>query len=127
MSVNHMPHLILTPVTPDECSRIIFSLKNTKEHIDNISVEYFKRFHGYFVHLLCDIINRSYTLGIFPTCFKHATVIPVFKKGDCFNVSNFRPIVLLPFIGKIFEKCISLRLLEYANKCNILSPANSVS
>ena len=37
------------------------------------------------------------------------------------NVTNFRPIALLPFIGKIFEKCISSRLLEYANRCNIFS------
>ena len=122
MTPNRMPHFILTPVTENECSQIILSLKNTKVNIDHINVAFFKKFHRYFVQILCDMINRCFRLGIFPTCFKHATVIPVFKKGDCHNISNFRPIALLPFIGKIFEKCISLRLLDYAKICNIFSP-----
>ena len=122
VKTNPLPHIELDPVTPQECSAIINSLKNTKECIDHISVEIFKKFHGYILPVLCDLINLSFTYGIFPDCFKHATVIPIFKKGDPQNISNYRPIALLPFIGKIFERCIFARLLNYANLCNILSP-----
>ena len=44
------------------------------------------------------------------------------KKGDPCNVSNYRPIALLPFISKIFERCIFSRLSNYAVTCNLLTP-----
>ena len=116
------PPFVLDPVTPIECTNVINSLKNTKEHTDKISVSIFKKFHHNFVHILCEIINLSFLTGIFPKCFKHATVIPIFKKGDRNDVSNYRPIALLPFVGKIFERCIFTRLTNYAAAYNILSP-----
>ena len=119
---NNRPSFQLEPVTNEECSNIINSLKNTNEHIDHISVKVFKRSQDFFVPTICEIINLSFSTGIFPACFKHAIVIPIFKKGDPCNVSNFRPIAILPFIGKIFERSLTVRLLNYANMCNILSP-----
>ena len=113
---------MLDPIIIDECSGIINTLKNTKEDIDTISVPIFKKFHHNLVNILCDIINLSFITGCFPKCFKHATVIPIFKKGDRSNPTNYRPIALLPFISKIFERCIFTRLTNYATANNLLSP-----
>ena len=82
----------------------------------------FKKFQHYLLQTVCNIINLSFTSGIFPECFKHATVIPIFKKGDPCELSNHRPIALLPYISKIFERCIHIRLTNYATVCNILTP-----
>ena len=114
--------LILSTVTAEECSTIISSLKNTKQDIHHISVEMFKKFHHFFLPVICNIINLCFDSGIFPDCFKHATVIPIFKKGDSCNMSNYRPIALLPFMSKIIERCIYNRISEFATTCNILSP-----
>ena len=41
MSPNLMPHLKLAPITENECSQLILSLKNTKVDIDHINVDFF--------------------------------------------------------------------------------------
>ncbi len=50
------------------------------------------------------IVNTSLTTGVFPENWKHAIVIPLFKTGDPENVSNYRPISLLPILFRILEK-----------------------
>jgi len=54
---------------------------------------------------LCYIFNLSARSGIFPTCWKHAKVVALPK---CKNpaINDLRPISLLPFCAKIFEKLI---------------------
>ena len=115
-------NIVIDPVTEDECSTIIKSLKRTKQDIDFISVEIFQKFHELFLKYLCELINHSFIKGVFPDEFKHATVIPVWKKGSRTIVSNFRPISILPFIGKIFEKCMYNRIISFVSNCNLISP-----
>ena len=55
---------------------------------------------------LSNIINLSFTTGIFPTNLKTAKVIPVYKKESKLEVNNYRPISLLSNIDKVFEKLI---------------------
>ena len=110
------------PVTPDECSNIISSLKNSKQNINSISIATFKKHHQQLLPVLCEIINLSFTSGVFPTCFKHATVVPIFKKGDRCNITNYRPIAILIFLSKIFERCIYTRLMDYAINNSLFTP-----
>jgi hypothetical protein len=59
--------------------------------------------------------------GIFPDRLKFATVRPLFKKGDKRDISNYRPISLLPVFSKILERVMHTRLLEHLYAYNILS------
>ena len=59
-----------TPVTPSECIEIITNLKNSKQDIDSVSVNIFKKYMDKFTVVLCDIINQSFQTGIFPDFFK---------------------------------------------------------
>ena len=113
--------LFLSPVDPIECRSIINSLKNVKQDINYIPVYLFKIFSNYFTLELCNIINLSFSCGKFPDSLKIATTIPIFKKGDKNQIYNFRPISLLPFISKVFEKCMHRRLLNFLNSNNVLS------
>lgn len=63
-----------------------------------------------------------YKMWIFPVQMKIATIAPIYKNSGDFNdFTNFRPISLLPIIGKIFEKCIYFRLYKYLEKYDLLS------
>ena len=48
------------------------------------------------------ILNCCPTAGIFPSKLKLAKVVPVFKKGATDQLTNYRPISLLPSLRKSF-------------------------
>lgn len=48
-------------------------------------------------------------------------VVPIFKKGDRGDISNYRPISLLPIVSKIVEKCIALRMINFLETNGCLS------
>ena len=50
---------------------------------------------------LVKLISFSFSEVTFPNLLKFANVIPVFKKGDNLDYSNYKPISLI--IGKLFE------------------------
>jgi len=54
--------------------------------------------------------------------FCKSFVLPLHKKGDKFNISNYRPISLLPTFSKIFEKAMCSRLNQHLYTNNILVP-----
>jgi hypothetical protein len=60
--------------------------------------------------------------SIVPSQFKIAKVIPFFKSGDKSLPDNYRPISLLSCFSKIFEKVVCLRLLNFLENNNILTP-----
>ena len=52
--------------------------------------------------------------GIFPNKLKLAQVIPIYKKDDPTQVTNYRPIsLLLPVLSKVIEKTIAKQLSGY--------------
>ena len=52
------------------------------------------------------IINRSLKSGEFPTEWKKARIVPIFKKGDQKSVKNYRPVSILSTFSKIFESLV---------------------
>ena len=61
------------------------------------------------LEIICDI---SVNTGVFPTVWKQANVIPVFKKGSRKLPENYRPVSLLPICSKILEKVVCESLLR---------------
>ncbi len=88
---------------------------------DGISLNFIRDSLYMIVFYLTVIVNTSLTTGVFPEIWKHAMIIPLFKKGDQENVSNYRPISLLPVLSKILEKIVSNQLLDFLLKKNLLS------
>ena len=57
----------------------------------------------------------------FPNALKIATVIPLFKKGDREDVSNYRPISLLPVLSKILEGIMKAQIVSFFEGNSLLN------
>lgn len=56
------------------------------------------------------LFNLSLSSSIFPNAWKTSFVRPIPKSSDISNISNYRPISLLPLIPKIFEAIIANKI-----------------
>lgn len=70
---------------------------------------------------LTHICNQSLQTGVFPSNMKTAKVIPIYKAGDRQELSNYRPVSLLPQLSKILERRFYKRSDEsVTNNNNVL-------
>ena len=74
------------------------------------------------IHIIFDTCIRE---GIFPDKWKMSNVCPVHKKGLKNIKSNYRPISLLPILGKIFEKVIFDSLYDFLTNNKFLTSCQS--
>ena len=51
--------------------------------------------------------------GVFPSELKLARVIPLFKSGDSAQITNYRPISVLSFFSKIFERVMYNHIVNF--------------
>jgi hypothetical protein len=66
------------------------------------------------------LINNSFRTGKFPDLLKLSNVHLVFKKEDPRDINNYRPIVILSSISKIFETAVAMRLMTHLEKNKLL-------
>uniref|UniRef100_A0A8C6P2A8 Reverse transcriptase domain-containing protein n=1 Tax=Nothobranchius furzeri TaxID=105023 RepID=A0A8C6P2A8_NOTFU len=74
-----------------------------------------------------DIVNSSFSSGVFPAAFKNAVVQPLLKKPglDQSDCANYRPISKLPFISKVVEKLALMQLTSHLDDNGLLGPFQS--
>ena len=94
----------MPPITHSDIIEAIQSLKNKKGHIDEIPAEIIKENRELFAIPLATLFNQLIQPGIFPDRFKQAKIIPIHKSGSKDNISNYRPISILPIFSKVFEE-----------------------
>ena len=112
--------LILKSTTVEELNGICMSMNSGKAPgYDDISMYVIKNTFEVVSEPLKNIINLSFSKGIFPDKLKLAKVIPVFKGDEPDLFTNYRPISLLPNFSKFFEKVMHNRLVEFANSHDI--------
>ena len=67
------------------------------------------------------IVNLSLKSGIMPDICKIAMVTPIYKTGDKEDPGNYRPISILPILGKTIEFFVNQQLTNYIENNSILS------
>lgn len=106
--------IFLYPTTQMEIKTIINSLSTRKAPgYDLISPALIKNIADSIAEHLTYLVNFSLSSGEFPSDLKNAIIIPLHKKSDKLNPSNFRPIALLSIFSKIFEKILKTRLVNF--------------
>lgn len=108
------PAFTFKEVTLIEVRDVIDALKNKKSKDPyGFDISLIKSVKNLIVGPLTRLINLCFKESIFPEALKKTVVTPIFKKGDPNNVSNYRPISLLPILSKILEKCMASRMAQF--------------
>lgn len=110
-------HLVLSATNVSEILKLIMKLNDNKSSgYDSISNKILKATSNVIAPFIVELFNSCIHIGVFPDCFKKAQVVPLFKGGEKDSRSCYRPISLLPALGKLFEKVVSIRTTEFLNK-----------
>ena len=117
--------IVIPPITS---SQVIFYLKispNKASGIDNISARFLRMSAFVIAPSIARLINHSFQVGVFPSRWKTAKVIPLHKGGDLDDVSNYRPISVLPVLSKVIEQHIYVALYNYLIDNQLIYPRQS--
>lgn len=88
---------------------------------DGISNIFIKNLPERAVEWLVEIFNDCLRVGYFPKIWKIAKIIPIPKPGkDPVMATSYRPISLLNCLGKLFEKIVSDRFLQFLEENQII-------
>ena len=69
---------------------------------------------------LAKLFNLWYEQNIYPCLWKIAHVMPLYKKGDKSEAGNYRPVSLISFVGKGFERVIFKHVYNHIADNNLL-------
>ena len=89
----------------------LYSKKASKS--DNIPAKVIKEFGTFFAEFLSRNFNSCLETGSFPEDLKCAEVVPIYKKNNKKDKSDYVPISLLSSIPKVYERCMQEQLDEY--------------
>lgn len=111
-----MPSFSIQPICEVKTQAIINSLKiSSTKDIYGMDSKMLKCLKEHLSYPITQIFNQSVLEGIFPTTWKTAIVTPIFKSKDPRNISNYRPISILPVVSKVAEKCVSEQFVSFLN------------
>ena len=109
------------PLSINELKNAFFSLNiNKSPGHDGVSFNVIKKCFGELCEPLKYLFNLSIVKGIFPDDLKIAKVTPIYKADNSSNISNYRPISVLPCFSKMLERIMYNRLQKYLKDQNIL-------
>ena len=113
--------IFLKSPSTTEISNVILSL-NTNKAVghDDISAYFLKVASTIIAPYLQCFFEFSFINGIFPENCSLAKIIPLHKKGNKTNPSNYRPISILTCFSKILERLKYNRFLEFFKKYNVI-------
>lgn len=80
-------------------------------------------------NILCKPLSRLFNMSLnqskYPSDWKNANVIPVFKTNNPNNVKNYRPISLISVIGKVMERCVYKHVHNFLVDKNVITSFQS--
>ena len=83
---------------------------------DGIPVKLFQILKDDAVKVLCSICQQIWKTQQWPQDWKRSVFIPIPKKGNAKECSNYRTITLISHLGKVILKILQARLHQYVNR-----------
>ena len=110
---NNVNSIATFEVTSNRVRNDIMSLKNSSAGHDELPPFVAKSCIDEYIELLMHLINESLRTGICPSELKLARVVPIFKSGDPSLLTSYRPISILSFFSKVFERIVYDYLFDF--------------
>ena len=104
--------LSFQPVSEDTAKYVVKSFPSDKATAREIPVHILKTSEFCFSELTKCII-KAFNENKFPNILNLSNIVPVFRKLDPTDKTNFRPVDPLPLFSKVFEKIMYDQLCEY--------------
>ena len=67
------------------------------------------------------MFNTIFDSGIFPECWSKGYIVPLHKKGDTNQTTNYRGITLMSNLGKLFSSILTSRVESWFESNNFIS------
>lgn len=110
------------PIDQAELRKIISGLRGGGSNLDNnVPMWIFKDYYDVLSDVLTCICNLSLATGKFPSKLSLAKVTCIHKSGDASDMSNYRPISVLPSFSKILEKVVVSQLSNHLYSNNLIT------
>ena len=108
--------------TRDDVLRLLSSSPNLATGTDGYSYATLKQLGAVIIEPLVIIFQQSLQSGKFPTLWKEAKILLMYKgKGDSMCAGSYRPISLCSCLGKMLERLVREQLLTHLSKNHPLS------
>lgn len=109
-----------SPTTNIAVENLISGFENKSCSIYSVPIFIYKHLNKLLSPVIRSLFNESVAQGVFPRCLKVGRVIPLFKVGNKFHFNNYRPITVLCFLSKVFEKCMYNKMISFIDKNDII-------
>ncbi|GBO37004.1 RNA-directed DNA polymerase from mobile element jockey [Araneus ventricosus] len=108
--------------TAKEVGLVINNLKKGKAPgLDSLDYRIWTHIFGFYPKFLTAIFNLCFRFNYFPRSLTNAKVVFLQKYGKIPELCNaYRPVCLLPTIGKILERLFHLRFIKHLDELNII-------
>ena len=108
-------------ITEREVTSYLLKIDSNKSTgIDDISSRMLKLAAPFIAPSIAKLINLFFSLNVFPSRWKTAKVRPIFKSGDPGDVTNYRPISVLPILSKIAERHVHNALYSFLSENDLI-------
>ncbi|XP_044588839.1 uncharacterized protein LOC123268024 [Cotesia glomerata] len=82
---------------------------------DKFSIKSYKCTLSFLLPLITELFNKSLSTGVFPIEWKLSHIIPIPKKPNASDCTDYRPISLLSNLSKALERCVHDQIVRYIN------------
>ena len=115
-----LPKFTLKPITLSQLREVLRKIKFSRSHgIDFVDAFSIKLAGPLIEDALLHIINLSIKSGVFASSWKTQLVLPLHKKNDRLDCSNYRPVSHIVELGKIVEYVVHKQVYDHFEKYHI--------
>lgn len=107
-------------VSQEDILESFLSIKSNAEGLDDMNPVFLKALLPKLLPYITHIFNTILTTSTYPTAWKQAKVIPLPKSNN-----EYRPIAILPYLSKVFEKIMYKQMIQHIEKNSLLSDKQS--